>query len=250
MTLNESNSTTGIPSNSIVWILENLTNRYFVHLPIIFITFGLIGFIGNVIIYLHPTFRRNSYSIYSLAGSIVDVLTLLVCPLQIYFYNVYQFNWLFDRSRFQCKLQSFIFTFLPFWALDLLFLSTADRFASTCSLTSSFRRIHQFKRIPFVITVSVTRSSIISLYPIFFHDLIPELTCVIIHPLTHSILYIVINGFMQPVLMLLFVLLTYRNIHQSRRRVVNAFHSLTLSSTSFPSRRSSHIGILLLFENN
>jgi len=49
---------------------------------------GTLGFIGNCVIFLHPTIRRNTCSIYSLCGTITDELDLLIDYLAIYGYTL------------------------------------------------------------------------------------------------------------------------------------------------------------------
>ncbi|CAF1354781.1 unnamed protein product [Rotaria sordida] len=220
MSFNESDDDNiDVQSDSIFFLVDSLIHRYFIHIPLIFIIFGIIGFIGNCFTFLQPTFRSNTCCIYSLCSSFVDIITLFVCLLQVYISDIHHIRLQSTSSKILCKFQMFIFVFFPFWSLDFLLLSIIDRYAFTCSLTSYFHRITRFKMVPWIITISFIRSCILSIHSPILSDLIPDIGCDTINPLATGILYIIINGLMQPIEMLIFVLLTYKNIWQSRQRV-------------------------------
>jgi hypothetical protein len=100
-------------------------------------------------------------------------------------------------------------------------MAIIDRFACTCSLRSPLRRLNQLKMTPLMIGITIIISCLASLYTPLLYDLVFQFWCISTQPTTTSILYITLIGLMQPLVMLIFVLLTYQNVHQSRRRVVS-----------------------------
>jgi hypothetical protein len=105
--------------------------------------------------------------------------------------------------------------------MNLLILSLIDRYACTCSLTSPMRKMHQLKVVPYLILITIIISGVMSLYSPIFYDVKPGFGCVVTNPLLNGILYIVIHGFLTPFVMFIFVWLTYRNVQQSKQRVVS-----------------------------
>jgi hypothetical protein len=67
----------------------------------------------------------------------------------------------------------------------------------------------------------VVSSCLASIYAPIIYDLMFEFWCIPTQPTTAGILYILLIGLMQPILMLIFVCLTLRNVRRSRQRVVS-----------------------------
>jgi hypothetical protein len=101
-------------------------------------------------------------------------------------------------------------------------MAIIDRFACTCNLASPLHRINQLKMVPLMIGFAIITSCLASLYAPLLNDLAYG-GCIPTQPAVSTILYIVLIGWMQPIAMLIFVLLTYRNVRQSRQRVVSIF---------------------------
>jgi hypothetical protein len=76
-----------------------------------------------------------------------------------------------------------------------------------------------------MIALTIIISCLASLYAPIIFDLIPGVWCISTQPIISTILYIIFSGLSQPIVMLIFVLLTYRNVRQSRQRVVSIFNS-------------------------
>jgi hypothetical protein len=206
-------------NNSIITTL-NLVNQRFVHqLPIVFVILGSIGFIGDVITFLQPTLRSNTFCIYSLLGSTIDIINLFLNMLPNYIYSTNNILALINVSQ-SCKWKLFGLVFTPQLSMDLLILSLIDRYAGTCSLTSPIRHMRQLKAVPWLVGITVIVSGLISLYSPLLYDVMPGFGCVPTNPLLDGILYSGIHGLLTPFVMLLFVWLTYRNVKQSRERVV------------------------------
>ncbi|CAF1602684.1 unnamed protein product [Adineta ricciae] len=178
---------------------QNFITKLSLIIPIL----GLIGFIGNVFTFLQPTLRKQSFCLYTLVASFVDILNLFVNLFPQYF-NPSSGN-LFSNI-------SDIFTYL-------LIMCLIDRFACTCGLKSRMQRTLQLKMVPMMIFFTIIVSCIVSLYSPLSYDILPGYGCGTAHPTENAVSYIVIHGIITPVTMLIFVFLTYRKFSQSRQRV-------------------------------
>ncbi|CAF4741159.1 unnamed protein product [Rotaria sp. Silwood1] len=221
--MNPNNITTTIDialvSKSIINDLNLVSERFIIYLPLIFLIFGFIGFIGNIFTYLQAELRSNTCCIYSLCGSIIDIINLSLNLFPNYLAAKYKIYIPWYISRVTCKLNVFLLAFLPHLSINFLVMAIIDRFACTCKLTSSIQRLNQLKIVPWIITITIISSCLISSNAPILYDLMYGYWCISTQPKLNSILYIILSGVMQPVIMLIFVLLTYRNIHQSHRRV-------------------------------
>lgn len=220
MSLNESMTSNNI-SIDIIYFLDYIKKEYLVHLPVIFIIFGIIGFIGNAFTFLQPILRYNTCCIYLFSASIIDLINLFVNLLHNYINSKTDNILSLINVRCLCKLKVFGLVFLPQLSINLLTLSLIDRYACTCSLASSIRNIRRLIMIPWMIILTIILSSIMSFYGPLFHDIVPGFGCVSKNPFVNGVSYIIIHGFITPSMMLVFVFFTYRNVKASRRRAVN-----------------------------
>ncbi|CAF0818085.1 unnamed protein product [Adineta steineri] len=217
------NNTTAInttfSSDSIIVVLGSITNRFVYNLPVVFIILGVIGFIGNAFTFLQPKFRYNACCIYSLLGSFVDVINLLTNLLTTYLRLRYDIgtSWLTVSSL--CKVNIFFIGFLPQLSINVLVLSVIDRFACTCSLTSFLRQLNKPKMTPWMIVITILITAITSIRATITYDIIPGTGCGSTQTIVNIIFYSIFNGALQPVIMIIFILLTYRNILKSGQRV-------------------------------
>lgn len=197
-----------------------LYNEVLPKLILLCIILGLFGFLINTFTFLQPDLRSNACCIYTLSSSFIDIVHLSVSIFPDYLESQYSISSPWKQSFTLCKLHYFLYNFFPQLATNLLLLSILDRYACSCALTSCFTRLNQHKMIPRLMTMMVIISGICSIYaPIFSTD-VPQL-CGYREQEIYGVLTILINGILQPIVMLLFVLLTYRNIRQSRQRVVS-----------------------------
>jgi hypothetical protein len=217
------NETTKFNNTSIhiINILHFIKQEFLIYLPLIFIFFGVISFIGNAFTFLQPTLRFNTCCIYSLCGSLVDVINLFTNLLSNYIHAATGNILSLITVRYICKLRLFGLVFLPQLSMNLLTLSLIDRYVCTCSLTSPIRYIRRLNMAPWMIIITIIISSLMSFYGPVFHDIVAGFGCISINPIMNGILYIVIHGFITPIVMLIFVLLTYQNVKESRRRAVD-----------------------------
>ncbi|CAF1313440.1 unnamed protein product [Adineta ricciae] len=232
---------------STINITDHLTGRYDSLNIYIFLTgevvpklilacfiLGLFGFLVNMFTFLQPDLRSNACCIYTLSSSVIDIVHLSVNIFPNYLGFQYNIPNPWIQSFTLCKLHYFLYNFFPQLATNLLLLSIIDRYACSCGLTSWITRLNQYKMIPRLMTMMVIISGIFSIYaPIFGTD-IPQI-CGFHEKEVYGILTILISGVLQPIVMLLFVLLTYQNIRQRRQRVVSKLQSI---SVIIPTQRS------------
>ncbi|CAF0743191.1 unnamed protein product [Adineta steineri] len=140
---------------------------------IILISFilGLIGFIGNVFTFLQPNLRWNNCCIYMLCSSIVDIIHLTINIFPSYLQKSDSAGLPWKLSFSLCKLNYFLYSFLPQLSINLLLLSIIDQYACTCALTSWIHRLNKLKMVPRLILMMVCISGIFSIYsPILGND--------------------------------------------------------------------------------
>lgn len=110
-----SNSTIDVAhiSKSIIDDLNLVTQRFINYLPLIFLIFGFIGFIGNAFTYLQAELRSNTCCIYLLCGSFIDIITL--------FLNLFP-NYL--DTKYGISMPWYIFLI---WIENFNFISATDK---------------------------------------------------------------------------------------------------------------------------
>jgi hypothetical protein len=106
-------------SKSIADQLKLVTQRFIIYLPLIFVIFGLIGFIGNLFTYLQAELRSNTCCIYSLCGSIIDIVTLFLNLFPYYLSAKYGIRIPWRNTSFTCKLNLFLLGYLPYLSINL-----------------------------------------------------------------------------------------------------------------------------------
>ncbi|CAF3748801.1 unnamed protein product [Adineta steineri] len=221
--MTENNNTTTVnfiqTSKSLSDDLNFISQNILIYLPLIFLIFGLIGFIGNVFTYLQPQLRSNTCCIYSLCGSFIDITDLCINSFPSYLAAKYGITIPWYLSSALCKFNIFILVFLPHLSINFLCTAIIDRFAITCDHTSSIRRITHLRIVPWMIGLTVLTSGLFSLYAPVNYDLISGYLCISTQPMVTSISYIILIGLISPIIMIIFVLLTYRNVRRSRGRV-------------------------------
>lgn len=72
-----------------------------------------------------------------------------------------------------------------------------------------------------MILLPIIISSFCNIYVVVLFDIVKDTECQSTQLMLLNILYIILHGFSQPIVMLIFVLLTYRNIVRSRQRVAH-----------------------------
>ena len=204
----------------LVLVLSKILIDYLYYLPLFFYILGFLGFIGNLVTYLQPELRTNTCCIYSLCGSVVDIIYLSLNALPDFLYGRFNLLMPWSTSVSSCRMMFFLFACLPNLSLNFLVMSMIDRYACTCELTSKMHRLNQMKVIPKTIALTILISCLASIYAIIMIVQGWTGACIYANARIYTSLNIAMNGIIPPVVMLIFVLLTYRNIYRSRQRVV------------------------------
>ncbi|CAF4005668.1 unnamed protein product [Adineta steineri] len=183
---------------TLVLIQQLLTNYFY---PIILV-FGILGNIINIIIFLRKSLRQISCNNYFLASSFVNLIILNVGIIPLIYTNKY--NW--QITTIYCKIRSYLFNSSQQMSRYFIVMACFDRFA----LCSSNIRLRRFSHVN-IARISINNSCI---YPGT-------------SALYNSIYGITLVGFIPPILMLTFSLLTYRNLKiKQYRRQTHLFTTL------------------------
>ncbi|UJR24162.1 hypothetical protein I4U23_027128 [Adineta vaga] len=204
---------------SIIDDLSVVQQRFINKLPLIIPILGLIGFIGNLFTFLQPTLRKNSFCIYTLLASFIDIISLGINHLPNYLKTAVDNVESTSLNSLTCKLRFFALLFLPQLSLNLLITSLIDRYACTLSPTSRMARLFQLKMVPLIVFITIIISCVMSLYSPLLTDFTLGFGCISINSTMNSVIYILIHGIITPLVMLIFVFLTYRRFSRSRQRV-------------------------------
>ena len=192
-----------------------------VNLELIIPLLGLLGFIGNLIIYLQSEFRSSTCCIYLLWSSFVDIISLYTNVFPYYLQDRFQIDPIWYWSTGLCKIFYFFYNFLPQLSINLTILSIIDRYACSCPLSSKWHSINQMKMVPRMISITILISSILTIYGPILANIYPFYGCNYAEIKIYGVCNIIINGLIQPIVMLIFTLLTYRNVRLGRQRAVN-----------------------------
>ena len=210
-----------LSTRSVTEVLTVINQKYIAQLPLIFTILGLIGFIGNLFTFLQPALRKNSFCIYTLLSSCIDVINLFTNLFPMYLTSASDNQTVAVGSSLTCKLRIMFLVALPQLSLNLLTMSLLDRYACTFGPASRIRRLLHLKMIPWTVTATVIISCVMSLYGPLLNDIIPGFGCTSTNATLNAIIYIGLHGILTPSVMLILTLLTYRNVSNSRKRVVS-----------------------------
>jgi hypothetical protein len=188
--------------NKSIDLINPIIPKFVVHLPVVWFILGMIGFIGNTLTLLQYRLFSKTYLIYIFCNSIMDIIIVLFNLFLVYFVAIFDV----DESWFPVSAIAIsiplLFLVLPHISINFLLMAYIDLFVYTSSRKKScLRRINQVKMIPWMIIEDENGG--IKLARIW------------------SILYILTNGLIQPVLMLVLVVLTYQNRRKSHQRAVS-----------------------------
>ncbi|CAF1036166.1 unnamed protein product [Adineta steineri] len=202
---------------TLVLIQQLLTNYFY---PIILV-FGILGNIINIIIFLRKSLRQISCNN---SSSFVNLIILNVGIIPLIYTNKY--NW--QITTIYCKIRSYLFNSSQQMSRYFIVMACFDRFA-LCSSNIRLRRfshvnIARYYIIPFIIIIWIIFPIHMLIFTISINN-----SCIYpgISALYNSIYGITLVGFIPPILMLTFSLLTYRNLKiKQYRRQTHLFTTL------------------------
>jgi hypothetical protein len=186
--------------------------------------FGTIGGVCNALVFSRKNLRQFPCSLYYLAHSIICLLLLYTTVLLRYLADVYLID-LISQSPNTCKM--FLYSSTALRSLSALFIlwSSIDRFLASSS-SQKLRPLSQIKYAIYNIILTIMTIAILFIYiPIYFGNSSPSgLTCNSnghgALTLAHNILNSFILAFFVPLMLILFNILTFKNI-QRRRQLVH-----------------------------
>ncbi len=189
-----------------------------------FLLFGIIGNLCNCFVFLQKSLRSNSCSFYLLISSIANILALTFA-ITTSIYAIVQIDPI-TYSLIYCKLRVYIYHSLLMISRYVIIFACIDR-ACLSSRRVSIRNFSQI-RISRIIGIITTIFWFIGPIHLPILSTIQSGSCIMpgIYNLIFGIYVFIFAGFIPPVLMSMFSLITLRNLHSSRVRV-HASHTQT-----------------------
>ncbi len=178
----------------------------------IYLALGIVGNIGNCIVFTHHSYRRTASSIYFLSLSIFAIIYLIwsVSPF-MYMLNYTDFQ---TQSVLYCKMRLYISVSLGECLRYFVVFACADRFFVTRT-NIRIRSLHSISvAIKFVFIISVVCFSITMHLPIFMNIRNNICGTVGLYKLLYAVYQITIVGILPPLLMSIFSILTIRSLYQ------------------------------------
>ncbi|UJR18212.1 hypothetical protein I4U23_005113 [Adineta vaga] len=206
---------------NIITILNNVTNQTNRYISLLIFIFGLIGNILNIFVFLHRTLRSNSCSLLFLTSSIANIISIISGLI-----TRMLSGWSVDSTDTivgLCKLRIFILWISRTFVMWILMLTTIDRWFSS-SIHVHYRQKSTLKNAYRGIIFLLFFSIILNIDLLYCYQANLENTplkcysktaiCRLITDLTYALIIYTLPL----VLMIIFGLLTIRNIHQIHNR--------------------------------
>jgi len=235
--------------NAIAWFnyVNVQMNRYF---PIPFIVLGTIGVILNTIIFTRRNLFQNSCVQYLLGNTLSNLIVLYWVALTRIFSDGYN-NDLSVRSDTFCKIRYFLTYFSRALSTWFIVLACCDRWLSSTQARNRYNTVI-FARQLMAVTCIVC-------FLAFFHVLFlfgvqtssTSVTCYArsgIYRLLSDLQYLTFYALGPPILMLIFGLLTLKNLRNSRRLVLPNNQNLTSAKQRSIQRRDNQLLMMLLLQ--
>lgn len=196
---------------------------FILRIPIIWFILGAIGFIGNMIVFLPLKRSSQTSDVYLFISSIIDIITLSI--------NLYLMHFLLLLQIGESKIPAvvivacgmLIFLFFPHLSINLLLMAYFDGLIRTCKPGSPLHKLTKFKMVPWIVSFIIIFSCLALSYLPIVTLIDPGKEHVVeIHYYIACILYILTNGLIPSLLMLIIILITYRNMRESRHKSVSS----------------------------
>ncbi len=216
--------------SEIITTLNYISLRLNEILPVIFLVAGTFGHICNIIIFSKRSQRTNPISVYFLSGTIVDIIVLYIGVLIRYIQDNYNLDPV-NNNLIACRLRSFFLYLSLSLSNWYILLGTIDRYLISCD-DSHRRQLSTIKNAYRLIGILT-----IILILCYCHILILYNIQTFLNSFNHlqnfcypqrgpyrifsDIQLLVQFSLLPPILMSIFVILIIRNIHITRKRMVN-----------------------------
>ncbi|CAF1079713.1 unnamed protein product [Didymodactylos carnosus] len=167
----------------------------------VFYVLGNVGCLLNGITFLQPLLRTSPCSMYFLASSCVNIFELnfgLLINILTYGYQLNPSN----QSVLFCKLRNYLVNNFAFISQSYIVLACIDRYASSCDAVR-IRQLSSIRIFKYLTLFIGIFWFIVNLHLIIFGDIVQGR----------------VSGLVMPFLMILFGLLTLKNVHRIRRQI-------------------------------
>lgn len=196
--------------------LQNLQKNLTYSLLIILLLIGNIGCVFNTIIFLRPHLIAASCSKYFLASSFANVFQLnigLVSHILDSGFDIHPYH----HSTILCKLRNYSITLAGFLSQTYLLLACIDRYLISLNTTK-----HPFLFTKQILIVFTSFWSLSLCHLLFYSEILQSTQfCFFsssIYVYFISFHNLILSGFVLPILMVIFGLLTLKNIRSIRRQ--------------------------------
>jgi hypothetical protein len=238
-------------SSEVSW-LNNVNvqmNRYF---PLPFMIFGTIGLLLNIIIFTRRTLFVNSCVQYLLCNTFSNIIVLYWVVVTRIFSDGYG-NDLSLRSDIFCKIRYFLTYYSRTLSTWSIVLACIDRWLSSINARNRFNTI-SFARQMIFITCLICFLSYLHVLFLFGIQTTPgssSVTCYAlpgIYRAFSDVQYLVFYAIGPPIFMLIFGLLTLKNLRRTRRLVMPTANLQTQLKLNPTKRRDSQLLAMLLLQ--
>lgn len=205
-------------SSSVIIMIQTVTFQMTYYGPIILLIVGVLGCLCNFLTFTSTKLRKNSCAFYFLCLTIFEFLTIsfgLTSRLAADHFSYHLQN----TSRTFCKFRAYYVSCIPLIATYLILLSAIDRWllSSTHVHLRSFSQIKiAYRNVIIVMIIGCTSC----FHILIFYDLRPKCSTLQgIYAIIDSIFVVFWLGIIPHGLMLIFALITLKNIRRIRQRI-------------------------------
>ncbi|CAF0760755.1 unnamed protein product [Adineta steineri] len=215
--------------------LNDVSNWMTQYIMSIFLVVGILGNVINIYMFTRKESFRNSCSLYLLAASILNILSIIwgICPSLYTLYNT-------DPSTYSfiyCKLRLYTLHTLLMIGRSLMVFACADRYA-LCSRSARLRSFCEPKLAIKLIIAHIFVWPILTVHIVFLENFTGH-RCAMLgsNDLIYGLYSTVIAGILPPLLMSIFSILTIRH----RRELI-----IRLNAARINNKRDTTFMIMLL----
>ncbi len=215
-------------SNSTILSLTFASQQVTIYVGFFLFIAGIIGDPLTLIVFLSlRTFRQSSCAFYLTIMSFVNTLHLFTGLLTYIMIYGFAINWL-NMSLFYCKFRSFNVQLLQLTSLSCMCLATIDQFFATCSdprwRTWNNIKVARYMLIGIVITWILHGIPFLIYYNQIISPITGKISCIVTNVIFqkyYNIFHlIVLINCLPIIIMIVFGILSYRNVQQLSYRTV------------------------------
>jgi hypothetical protein len=233
-------------SSAVSWLnyVNVQLNRYF---PLPFMILGTIGLILNIIIFTRRSLFNNSCVQYLLANTLSNIIVLYWVVVTRIFSDGYA-NDLSIRSNTFCKIRYFLTYYSRTLSTWFIVLACFDRWLSSNQARNRFNTVLFARQLIFIICIVCFLSYLHICFLFNIQTSSSSLTCYAnpgIYQVFSDLQYLIFYALGPPILMLIFGLLTIKNIRRNRRLVQP---TANVQNQSNINRRDNQLLTMLLLQ--